>query len=436
MVRIFFICTIALFSGKAYAYNIVVAKDGSGDVTTVQAAFNLVPDNNPNTFTIFVKKGSYKEKLRLTVLKTNVNLLGEEKDSTILTFDDYGSKTGVGGTDNSYSTLIEANDFSADNITFENTIDSRLAAYATGGQAVALMIKGDRANIHNCIIRGYQDTFYTKGLGRIYVSCSQIEGTTDFIFGAGIAVFENCLIVNKKNSHTTAAANLSKNNKYNYVFFNCRLISLEGTTSTTLGRPWKAFAKVVYINCEEGSHIKPEGWSDWSSASYDTSAYFAEYNCSGTGFKPTSRLAWTHQLSALEANEYTLAKIFAANAASPAYASDWLPAIDNACTIPPLYVPPSVPLSVHPGMKKDIQLTVIPNPSAYLLRFCLSSPARSEAHICIFDAKGNIVREEVNVPAINNSWTVNVDSLSEGVYLYQFSTVGEMAQGKFIKKSE
>jgi pectinesterase len=429
MIRIFIISALAIFTGKVYSYNIVVATDGSGDVTTVQQAFAQVPDNNQNTFTIFVKKGTYKEKLRLTQLKHNVTLIGEEKEFTILTYDDYGSKTGVGGTDNSYSTLIEANGFSAENITFENTIDSRLAAYATGGQAVALMVKGDRTTISNCIIRGFQDTFYTKGLGRTYVTCSQIEGTTDFIFGAGIAVFENCMIINKKNSHTTAAANLSKGNKYNYVFLNCKLVAAEGTTSTTLGRPWKAYARVVYMNCDEGSHIKPEGWSDWSSASYDTSAYFAEYQCTGDGFKPASRLVWTHQLSDAEANEYTLAKIFAANAASPAYTADWLPPLDNSC---------SIPMSVNAGMQKDTQMMVTPNPGSSLIRFSLSSgaPAKLQATIRIFDSKGSFIREETNVPASNNGWTLNIATLSEGIYLYQLITSGEMSQGKFVKKSE
>jgi pectinesterase len=429
MIRSFIICAFILVILRGYSYNLIVAQDGSGDVYTIQEAFNMVPDNNPSTFTIFVKKGTYKEKLRLMVLKSKVSLIGEEKEATILTYDDYGSKTGVGGTDNSYSTLIEANDFSADNITFENTIDSRLAAYAIGGQAVALMIKGDHATIHNCIIRGFQDTFYTKGLGRIYVSCSQIEGTTDFIFGAGIAVFENCLIVNKKNSHTTAAANLSKNNKYNYVFFNCRLVSAVGTTSTTLGRPWKAYAKGVYIICEEGSHIKPEGWSDWSSAKYDTSAYFAEYHCTGDGFKPSYRLAWCHQLTDAEANEYTLSNIFAANAASPAYASDWFPAADNSCTIP---------LGVNLGIMKEIQLQVIPNPASYLLHFYLPSGTSfcANANICIYDTTGNLLKQEINLPSNNNRWTINVETLSEGVYFYQLVTSGEMGQGKFIKKAE
>jgi pectinesterase len=429
MIRSFIICAFVIIFGKANSYNVVVATDGSGDVTTVQQAFNQVPDNNPSTFTIFVKKGIYKEKLRLTQLKSNVKLIGEDKELTILTYDDYGSKTGVGGTDNSYSTLIEASGFRAENITFENTIDSRLAAYATGGQAVALMVKGDRTTIINCILRGFQDTFYTKGLGRTYVSCSQIEGTTDFIFGAGIAVFENCTIISKKNSHTTAAANLSKGNMYNYVFLNCNLVASEGTTSTTLGRPWKAYARVVYINCNEGSHIKPEGWSDWSSASYDTSAYFAEYQCTGIGFKPASRLVWTHQLSDTEANEYTLAKIFAANAANPSYTEDWLPSLDNSC---------SILMSVNTGMGKDTQMMVAPNPGSSLIHFSHSSGTQAKllATIRIFDSNGNLIREETNVPAAHNVWPLNIASLNEGVYLYQLITSGEMSQGKFVKKTD
>lgn len=419
---------IALFLSVSishlFAYNVTVAKDGSGDVKTVQEAFNKVPDNNSSTFTIFVKKGTYREKLKLTSLKKNVSLYGENKTTTILTYDDWGNKSGVGGTDNTYSTLIEADNFYAENITFENTIDSREAAYTTGGQAVALMLTGDKTTLFNCIVRGFQDTFYTKGLGRAYIKCSQIEGTTDFIFGAGIAVFDNCTLVNKKNSHTTAAANQSTGNKYNYVFLYCKLISAEGANSVTLGRPWKAYAKVAYLYCEEGSHIKAEGWSDWSSASYASTAYFAEYKCTGAGFQPASRLSWTHQLTDAEAANYTLAKIFAANAASPAYNSSWTPAVASTNC--------SIATSLASDLVSSAYTFASPNPASNLVEIGIGNYYASSFNIRIYDPKGQLVKELLKAPANEGQIHLSTTDLANGLYLYQLEDGTIKLNGKFV----
>ncbi len=419
-------CAGLFSSFSTVAYNVVVAADGSGDVKTVQAAFDKVPNNNTSTFTIFVKKGTYKEKLRLTSLKKNVSLSGESKTETILTYDDYGSKSGVGGTDYSYSTLIEADNFYAENITFENTIDSRLAAYSSGGQAVALMVNADKIIFFNCIIRGFQDTFYTKGLGRIYVSCCQIEGTTDFIFGAGIALFENCLIINKKNSHTTAAANTSQANKYNYVFLRCKLIAAEGANSVTLGRPWKLYAKVVYLYCEEGAHIKAEGWSDWSSASYASTAYFAEYKCTGAGYQPSSRLSWTYQLTDTQAAEYTMAKIFAASAASPAYSSSWAPAVQNlTCN--------SVITEVSDDLLKETPLSTSPNPASTHVDFQFSANSADKATLKVYNTEGLLILEQQNDILLgNNKISMNTEHLKAGTYLYSILLKDQTLNGRFM----
>jgi pectinesterase len=411
-----------------HAYNVVVAKDGTGDVKTVQAAFDKVPTNNSSTFTIYVKKGTYYEKLDLTATKTNVSLIGEDKNTVILTYDDYGSKSGVGGTDNSYSTLIEADNFYAENITFQNTIDSRLSQYSSGGQAVALMLKGDKTILYNCLIQGFQDTFYTKGLGRTYVKCCQIEGTTDFIFGAGIAVFESCTLLNKKNSYTTAAANLSQNNKYNYVFFNCKLIADAGVTGAFLGRPWKQYAKVVYLRCEEGSHITPAGWADWSSATYASTAYFAEYKCTGPGFSPSTRLSWTHQLSDAEAATYTLANIFAASAASPAYSSSWTPTVStNSCS--------TIVLGADETLATNQGTYVSPNPASTYLDIHFGTSLSHPSYLRIYDIKGVVVYE---APLKNEtiSTRINIEKLSKGLYFYSISGSTRVDQGKFIVSGE
>jgi pectinesterase len=317
-------------------YDIIVAADGSGNYTKVQDAFNAVPENNPKRTIIFVKAGTYKEKLKLTANKKKVTLIGESYKNTILTYDDYAA---IGrGTDNSCSVWIEADDFFAENITFENTIDSRLPQFKNGGQAVALMLTGDRGIFHKCKITGFQDTFFLKDNKRTYIKDCIIDGTTDFIFGAGIALFENCFIRNRKDSHITASNQSVGENKYGFVFKDCVIMKYAGESlsSASLGRPWGPGARVVFINSYEGSQIKSEGWSVWTNdptkkayGNWQTT-YYAEYNCFGPGFNPTTRLPWTHQLNEMEAAEYTKEKILAANSTTALnLEGDWNPTIKS-----------------------------------------------------------------------------------------------------------
>ncbi|TDO77241.1 pectinesterase [Flavobacterium chryseum] len=317
-------------------YAIVVAIDGSGNFTKVQEAFDAVPDNSLKRTIIFVKAGTYKEKLKLISSKKNVTLIGESYKNTILTYDDYAEI--AGGTSKSFSTLIEADGFSAENITFKNTIDSYLPQYKKGGQAVALMINGDRSIFHNCKISGFQDTFYLKANKRTYIKDCIIDGTTDFIFGSGIALFENCFIQSKGGSYITASNQDLGKNKYGFVFKDCVVMEYPkgAAPNVSLGRPWGAGANVVFIHCFEESHIIPDGWSVWSKEpehkAYNNwkTTFYAEYNCYGPVFKPNARIPWSHQLNKTEASEYTKEKIFAANSTTANILDvDWNPIIDK-----------------------------------------------------------------------------------------------------------
>ncbi|WP_264535229.1 pectinesterase family protein [Flavobacterium sp. N1736] len=331
-----------VFSGTLFAqknssiYDIVVAKDGSGNFTKVQDAFNAVPDNSLKHTVIYIKSGIYKEKLKLTSNKQKVTLIGESYKNTILTYDDYAET--AGGTSKSFSTLIEANDFFAENITFENTIDSNLPQYKKGGQAVALMLNGDRSIFHKCKISGFQDTFYLKANKRTYIKDCILDGTTDFIFGSGIALFENCFIQSKRDSYITASNQDVGKNKYGFVFRDCIIMAYPKNVATkvSLGRPWGAGANVVFIHCFEESHITPEGWSVWSNdpehKAYNNwkTAFYGEYDCYGPGYKSDTRISWSHQLSKTEALEYTKEKIFAVNSTTANnLEEDWNPIIEN-----------------------------------------------------------------------------------------------------------
>ncbi|MFH6767902.1 pectate lyase [Gaetbulibacter aquiaggeris] len=286
-------------------YNLVVAKDGSGDYTSIQEAINETKSFPYQRVTIFVKDGTYYEKIKVHEWNTNISLIGESKENTIITYDDYFGKMNLGrnSTFYTYTLLIEAADFLLSNLTVQNTSGEV-------GQAVALSVFADRAVISNCNILGNQDTLYTSGEGnRQYFKGCYIEGTTDFIFGKATVLFENCTIHSKKNSYITAAST-PKGVSYGFVFKNCRLTANENVTEVYLGRPWRIYAKTVFMNCEMGGHIKVEGWHNWNKPEAEKTAFYAEFENSGEGFKPNSRVGWSHQLKKSEAKKYTIENIF------------------------------------------------------------------------------------------------------------------------------
>ncbi|QKG52294.1 pectinesterase family protein [Hymenobacter sp. BRD67] len=283
---------------------LVVAADGSGQFRTVQAAIDAAPSQSAAPVVIQLKKGTYHEKVAVPSLKTHLVLRGDDAAGTIITYDDHvGIKDLT--TPASYSVLVQANDFTAENVTFENT-----AGYKAG-QAVALNVEGDRAIFRHCRLVGNQDVLLlaTGGSRQYYRDC-YIEGTTDFIFGASTGVFDHCVIKSKKNSFVTAASTPAEQ-PYGLVFLNCKLVADTALAKKVyLGRPWRPNAKVVYINCELGSHIVPAGWDNWKNAENEKTAYFAEYHSTGPGARPGARVPWSHQLTAKEAKEYSLKNIF------------------------------------------------------------------------------------------------------------------------------
>lgn len=318
-----FACLVLLISlSRAFAQNpeyppsITVAQDGSGNYKTIQEAINAVRDLAHQRVTIHIKKGIYQEKVVVPSWKTNITLLGESKDSTIITGNDYSGKPFPGGKDRvggdkystytSYTLLVEGNDFIARNLTIQNTA-------GRVGQAVALHVEADRVTISNCRIVGNQDTLYAgKENSRQYYQDCYIEGTTDFIFGEATAVFKNCTIKNLVNSYLTAASTRQRQ-QYGYVFIDCRLIADTAARKVWLGRPWRPYAKTVFIHCEMGNHIIPAGWDPWKGDSMfpdkEKTALYAEYKSKGLGANPTARVKWSRQLSAKEARQYTVRNI-------------------------------------------------------------------------------------------------------------------------------
>jgi pectinesterase len=287
---------------------IFVAKDGTGKYKTVQSAFDAIPLNNKKPITVFIKNGIYKEKLHLDSSKRFVTLIGEDKFNTILTYDDHTGKVSPKGdtinTRTSASFVVKADNFRAENITFQND------AGFTAGQAVGLESDGDMASFYNCRIVGNQDILFTNNdKSRQYYKDCYIEGTTDFIFGSSTVWFEQCHIHSKKNSHVTAAST-PKEKQFGYIFNDCVLTGDSSLNNVSLGRPWRPWAQVVYMHCYIGQHVKPEGWSNWNNTENYLTTRFAEYKNYGPSSNPATRVKWSKQLGDEEAKKYTLKNVF------------------------------------------------------------------------------------------------------------------------------
>ena len=272
----------------------IVAKDGSGNFRTIQEAVAACRDYAERECVIFVKNGIYVEKLVIPAWKGKIRIVGENVDSTVITFNDYSGKVAENGrklnTFTSSTCMVEGNDIIFENFTIINSA-------GRVGQAVALHVEGDRCVFFNCRIIGNQDTLFASGDGsrQFYFRC-YVEGTTDFIFGAATAVFEECTIKSKKNSYITAAST-SPLQEFGFVFLRCKLIADTTATKVYLGRPWRLYAYTTFLGCEMGDHIVPEGWHNWNKQEAEKTARYSEFMSSGPGAHPGKRVSWSHQLT-------------------------------------------------------------------------------------------------------------------------------------------
>lgn len=288
-----------------------VASDGSGQFTSIQKAINSVRDFGPGEALIKIKAGTYKEKIVIPSSKHKVTLQGENAENTMIVNDDYSGKIDASNekmtTFNSYTLLVMADEVKISNLTIQNISCSK-------GQAVSLHVEGDKFVIKDSKILGCQDTVYATGThSRQYYENCFIEGTTDFIFGSATVVFKNCTIKSLANSYVTAAST-DQNKKYGFVFFDCKLIAKDGITKVFLGRPWRSYARTVFISTEMENHILPEGWNPWKGDAMfpdkEKTTYYAEFGSRGEGANTAKRVSWSHQLTKKEVKSYTIEKIF------------------------------------------------------------------------------------------------------------------------------
>lgn len=290
------------------ADTLFVAQDGSGEFTTISEAVEVCRAFMDYHKVIYIRKGVYCEKVIIPSWLTNVELCGEDAETTILTHNDhanmvYPNTTLKIGTFRTYTLKIEGSDVTVKNLTIENNAPQL-------GQAVALHTEGDRIRIVGCRLVGNQDTVYTgRERTRIFFSGCYIEGTTDFIFGPSTAWFEECHIHSKRNSYVTAAST-PEDIEFGYVFNRCRLTAAEGVNKVFLGRPWRQHAHTLFMNCELGSHIVPAGWKEWTNKENPSTTRYCEYNNHGEGANPDKRVSWSRRLTDKEAEGVTPERVF------------------------------------------------------------------------------------------------------------------------------
>ncbi|MBN2512989.1 MAG: alpha/beta hydrolase fold domain-containing protein [Sedimentisphaerales bacterium] len=285
---------------------ITVCAEGNGQFSSVQAAVDAVPDGNLEPVVITITPGVYKERIVVPRYKRFIHFKGQDAEKTILTFDLYaGIKNADGkeiGTFRTPSVTIEADDFRADNMTFENSA-------GPVGQAVAMAVFGDRVIFRNCRFLGWQDTILDH-VGRHYYENCTILGHCDFIFGCGTAFFEKCRIVCLKNGYITAAST-PEFEPFGYVFSHCTITGQSPEVRTYLGRPWRDYANVIFLNTDMSEVVRPAGWHNWDKPYRETTSRYAEFGSTGPGANPNARVPWARKLTEEQAREITAQKVLA-----------------------------------------------------------------------------------------------------------------------------
>lgn len=340
MKLIFQVILIALvnFSYAKTKVDKVVSLDGTGDYKSIQEAIDAVEPNKNERTTILIKKGLYNtEKIIIPQEKTNITLMGESRENTILSYHIYDCKDGFNNKcpaedakkwfgqtiRTSASVTIQGDGFRAENITFQNTAGAV-------GQALAVFITSDKNVFINCAFLGYQDTMLLgKDQTRSYFKDCLIVGRTDYIYGSGIGYFNSCEIRSYGGGWITAPST-PKNQEYGFVFYKCILTFSKNSPRpnddnqlVSLGRPWHNYPKVTWIKCDMGAEINPLGWPtkwhmEYANTSEDLHLY--EYKNYGIGSNVSQRAKWKgiQELNSKEAKKYSIKNVLKGN-------DNWLP---------------------------------------------------------------------------------------------------------------
>ena len=269
---------------------IVVAKDGSGEYTRIQEAVDAVPEGTGEPVQIRVKAGEYREKL--VIHRDGIRLTGEGPEKTVIAWNGCAKDLYPDGTEKgtflSSTLMTTGRDITVENLTVRNDAgDGR-----TAGQAVAVYAAGDRGIWRNCRLEAHQDTLFCGPIrlpnvledigsrtgnaerflrvedgplthSRQYFEDCVIRGDVDFIFGPYRCWFERCVLFMNERGGWYTAANTNEAQPFGLVFHRCRLTGECAPGEGSLGRPWRKFARTVFLECETDGHVAPEGFRDW-----------------------------------------------------------------------------------------------------------------------------------------------------------------------------
>jgi pectinesterase len=312
------------------------ANPGSENLTTFPTIVNAL-DHHPfatdgGRVFIEIAPGTYHERVIVTQNHNNITLIGLGKSpSDVVITNSLNAKT-AGGTFFTQTVEINGTGFEADNITFENSAGNT-------GQAVAVADRGDRSIFKHCRFLGHQDTLFAD-YGRQYYVDSYIEGGVDYIFGNAAAVFERDELHSNGPGFVTAQSRTAPDQPTGYIILSSKVTADDfnappesspapapnapGAASTAsarrmigLGRPWRTYSRVVYINTELPAELNPVGWNNWGQAANESTAWYAESGSTGPGASPTTRVPWSHQLTDAEAKQFLPATFLAGPKSGP-----------------------------------------------------------------------------------------------------------------------
>ncbi len=270
------------------AHEVTVCADGGGDFTTVQAAVAAVPTGSPEApVTIRVRPGTYRELVYIQREKRFLRVVGEDAGRTVITYDLHANMTGLDGerigTFRTPTVVVDADDITFENLTFENSA-------GPVGQALAVRVDGDRVVFRRCRFLGWQDTIFLNR-GRQYFEDCYIAGSTDYIFGGATAYFLRCHLHSLRGSYITAAST-PKEAEFGFVFDRCRITVESDELRVYLGRPWRDYAQVTFLRTEMPAAVRPEGWHNWNRPEREQTARFVETGNTGPGADTSGRVAW------------------------------------------------------------------------------------------------------------------------------------------------
>lgn len=420
-----------------------ISKNGraAGNYTTVQEAFDAVPDNYTGRWILHIKPGTYNERPTLAASKSNVYLVGDDAATTIIT-NNISAGTINPDTNQAYGTSLSqtmaifGNDFTASKITIENSYMNSAAntALNPSTQAVALKTQGDRQAFYDCRILGYQDTYLGNSIGRAYFKNTYIEGNVDFIFGRQTVVFDQCTTyINRQNSVVTAPST-EASTKFGFVFLDCNLkVPAAGTTDFNgavinnfhFGRPWQNRPKSAFIRCETPAMMNPVGWTTMNAG---LNPVFVEYGGTGAGAtadKLGSRGNEGVVITEAQSQVYTVANVFKKET-DPSFVFDWMPNPSLNLDLSTLAV----------DNDNSTKQSVYPNPFTDEVTIAYDLKSASEVTVAIYDMSGRIVKNVAGgyQKAGGNHLKIQGEELNPGIYFYTVKSNSGHLTGKLIKK--